>query len=719
VPDSANTPGARQEAVSWTDASGKLWMFGGCDQFFTWYFNDLWQYDPDTGNWTWMKGGHSYDQNGTYGTMGVPNPANTPGARHFATSWVDSSGKLWLFGGYGRDGTGNEGQLNDLWQYDPGTGSWTWMKGSKTTNPLGTYGTQGIPSPANTPGARRGAIAWADNAGNLWLFGGRTNSNASFNDLWQYDPATGNWTWMKGASTTNQPGTYGRKGIPAPNNTPGARHDSVSWCDASGKLWLFSGQGYVFNDLWQYNPGTGNWAWMDGRNKSVYPQFLADYGTQGVPDPDNTPGAREQAIGWIDDCGKLWLFGGFGQDSEGWSSVLNDLWQYNLATGNWTWMKGSSIREQVGIYGTQGVQDPANTPGARKGAMAWTDGHGKLWLFGGVKYDASGFSGYFNDLWSGVQVYTVTFRTDGAKGATLTGGVTELAQMVNHGSDSSPVDAFAPPGRPFFGWTGDCIAGDNPLTATKVLANMTIMGHFGNPVAKGTTFSFFADDVNLPIDFTVKPRVYGTFGHPITGKVGRKVAVKQLTQVGANRPAGTIVCEWIGKIKLFKARDFAAAQRGGEAAEGWLSNVANQSPLAIVIHVCSTLAIPFDRSVFSVQLRPPTIADIADGPLDLKGNPTLVITGQWFGTKAPKVWREYLDPKTLAAIKRQAMKVVKPTLDNTDFLDSKGKPACMDPATGESKVIVIVPVAPKGALNGTVVLENGVGLAAGDAPGGG
>ena len=46
--------------------------------------------------------------------------------------------------------------------------------------------------------------------------------------------------------------------------------------------------------------------------------------------------------------------------------------------------------------------------------------------------------------------------------------------------------------------------------------------------------------------------------------------------------------------------------------------------------------------------------------------------------------------------------------------DSKGKPAFMNPATGASKAMVIVPAkAPKGVLNGTVVLENGVGLAAG------
>jgi len=41
----------------------------------------------------------------------------------------------------------------------------------------------------------------------------------------------------------------------------------------------------------------------------------------------------------------------------------------------------------------------------------------------------------------------------------------------------------------------------------------------------------------------------------------------------------------------------------------------------------------------------------------------------------------------------------------------------MNPATGASKAMVIVPAkVPKGDLNGTVVLENGVGLAAAAGP---
>jgi hypothetical protein len=45
-----NTPGSRQNALSWADSAGNLWLFGGS------FFNDLWEYSGSTGLWTWMGG---------------------------------------------------------------------------------------------------------------------------------------------------------------------------------------------------------------------------------------------------------------------------------------------------------------------------------------------------------------------------------------------------------------------------------------------------------------------------------------------------------------------------------------------------------------------------------------------------------------------------------------------------------------------------------------
>ena len=71
---------------------------------------------------------------------------------------------------------------------------YTWVKGSNTINQLGVYGTKGVASSANTPGARSASVTWKDASGNLWLFGGDQNNNlptgGTLNDLWKYNPNT-------------------------------------------------------------------------------------------------------------------------------------------------------------------------------------------------------------------------------------------------------------------------------------------------------------------------------------------------------------------------------------------------------------------------------------------------------------------------------------------------------------------------------------------------
>ena len=71
-----------------------------------------------TVEWTWVSGSNTMRQAGSYWTQGTAASSNVPGARGYAVSWLDSSGKLWLFGGYGLDSAGNSGYLNDLWKYD-------------------------------------------------------------------------------------------------------------------------------------------------------------------------------------------------------------------------------------------------------------------------------------------------------------------------------------------------------------------------------------------------------------------------------------------------------------------------------------------------------------------------------------------------------------------------------------------------------------------------
>ncbi len=351
------------------------------------------------GTWTWMGGSTISGQTGTYGSQGVAAAGNIPGGRSEAASWIDGSGNFWLFGGYGFSSTGmTYSSLNDLWKFD-GT-NWTWIKGSMMTQQTGTYGLKGVSAVGNTPGARSRAVSWSA-GNNLWLFGGYGYGSSGaagwLNDLWMFDGT--NWTWMNGATVTNQAGTYGTKGVAAAANLPGARSRAALATDGSGTVWLFSGSGYdsagaygSLNDLWKFD-GT-NWTWVNGSSTGGQ---SGSYGTKGIAGVANVPGGREAAALWIDGNGNIWLFGGMGIDSNGSGGDLNDLWKYDGT--NWTWVSGSKTSDQLGIYGTMGVAAAGNAPGARYNATTWIDASNNLWLFGGLGYDSLPAAADMNELW--------------------------------------------------------------------------------------------------------------------------------------------------------------------------------------------------------------------------------------------------------------------------------------------------------------------------------
>ena len=398
-------PGARYGTNSWTDSSGNFWLFGGVGYNSTGgtgYLNDLWQYSPSTGLWTWVSGGNGDNASGVYGTQGTAAASNVPGARQAASSWTDSSGNLWLFGGVGYGSTVGVGNVNDLWRYSPSTGLWTWVSGGNADNASGVYGTQGTAAASNVPGARYSASSWIDSSGNFWLFGGvgynSTGAVGNLNDLWRYSPSTGLWTWASGGNGDNASGVYGTQGTAAASNVPGARYSASSWIDSSGNLWLFGGYGYdstgsvgKLNDLWRYSPSSGQWTWIAGEDGANATGF---YGTLGTAAASNLPGARQAASSWIDSSGNLWLFGGVGYDSTGAVGNLNDLWRYSPSSGQWTWVSGGNGDNASGVYGTHGTASAGDVPGGRNSISSWIDSSGNLWLFGGY-----GGLGYLNDLW--------------------------------------------------------------------------------------------------------------------------------------------------------------------------------------------------------------------------------------------------------------------------------------------------------------------------------
>lgn len=140
-----------------------------------------------------------------------------------------------------------------------------------------------------------------------------------------------------GTYSGGEPGVYGTRGEEATANIPGERSEPVTWVDQSGNFWLMGGYHidggaqaqYVFDDLWRFNPSSGEWAWMGGvagpRTPSCKPHpnsnviFICGesgvYGTQGTASPTNMPSIRFSGMGWTDATGNLWLMGGSAWDS--------------------------------------------------------------------------------------------------------------------------------------------------------------------------------------------------------------------------------------------------------------------------------------------------------------------------------------------------------------------------------------------------------------------
>lgn len=437
-----NVPGARYGQATWTDPSGNLWMFSGYGYSYDsqlkpqpLYLDELWEYNaapqynclvptclPEAGL-GWLLVQPSTPSTGD-STGPIATPA--PDARTGATTWTDSNGDLWLFGG--QDGEGGNvplGLVNDLWEFSISSKTWTLVSGSTSFDQAGSYGTQNLASSTNVPGARWGANSWVDSAGDFWIFGGQGFDSAGtkglLNDLWEFNPTlgtNGEWIWVSGSDFANQDGDYGTMGTPSGSNMPGGRQSAASWKDSSGNFWLFGGNGLdaigtpdgILNDLWEFNTTTKQWTWIGPSGSDAANQHGV-YGTQGVAAASNFPGSRWWAAAWTDHNGNLWLYGGHGLDSTG-TGYLNDLWEYTLVptsaypTANqWTWVKGANTSNNAGVYGSSSVPYYVDNPGSREEMGYWitfdANNTNLLWIFGGQGYDSTATSGngYLNDLW--------------------------------------------------------------------------------------------------------------------------------------------------------------------------------------------------------------------------------------------------------------------------------------------------------------------------------
>lgn len=330
-----NTPGPREEATLWVDANNVVWLFGGNGvdaQGDTGLLNDLWKYQY--GDWTWVAGSNTIESQGVYGQLGLASSNNIPSARSAAEVWTDNMGNAYLFGGFCVSQSGQQGRLNDFWKFD-GT-NWTWVSGSSSLHQVGTYGTKGVASSSNIPGARSNyIIAQADNG--FYIYGGQgVNASGTFgylNELWFCDGV--NWTFLSGDEfQINVDPVYGLATDNTASVKPGNLRSGVAWV-FRGNLYMFggvraypNGQYSFTNNLWHWDGA--NWAWLKGGQDNPANIQVAAINKGYEEGFQFHPSALEEAVAWQTND-RCYLLGGRGLDQTlNMNASLNALWGFDF-----------------------------------------------------------------------------------------------------------------------------------------------------------------------------------------------------------------------------------------------------------------------------------------------------------------------------------------------------------------------------------------------------
>jgi gliding motility-associated-like protein len=260
IPAPENNPPNRSGATGgWVDSNGDLWLFGGKN---SWSLNDVWRFNISTNNWTWMAGSDTIQVPPDYGIQNVSSTSNTPGARGFYTSWKDSDGNFWLFGG---ENTILGYLYSDLWLFSPINLQWTWISGSNIANSPGNCDSIKCSAMTNNmPGSRSFSTnGWKGICDYFYFFGGYSGWKQLRSDLWCYNKSNNEWTFAKGSLNMNELGNHGTLGVSSPLNQPRSINGACTWTDLNGNFWIFGGSdscgffnNFNTNELWRYSPDT-------------------------------------------------------------------------------------------------------------------------------------------------------------------------------------------------------------------------------------------------------------------------------------------------------------------------------------------------------------------------------------------------------------------------------------------------------------------------------
>ena len=316
-------PAARaQQGMVYQKSTGKILLYGGGRSTapssdgtsVSMSFGDTWQLDPATATWTAMS------------------PTSSPSVRHdFGLVWDSGRNKAVFFGGMQVDIAGATGvPKEDTWEWDPALGTWT----ERTLA-------------SSKPGQRYGhAMAFDDVGGKVLVFGGwDMQTTKSKNDLWSWDPASGSWTQVLSGSESGV--ASARSWASMIYDPARSRLDLVAGLVQSTDIYSYGFFGT--NDVWEINPATAAFS-----NRSV--------GYQG-------PAARSShTMAYDPVTGKVFVAGGVDPTTK--SASLTDLWEWDGAT----WAQVETTQNPGQRIDAAMAYDPARQSLILFGGHSWTTG---------------------------------------------------------------------------------------------------------------------------------------------------------------------------------------------------------------------------------------------------------------------------------------------------------------------------------------------------------
>ncbi len=207
----------------WDITRERLVIFGGQDG--TTFYNDLWEYDPETHRWE---------------SMSPDGAAPWPAARYGAAACYDNEGHFIVSHGFT-----DTGRFDDTWQLDLAARTWTDVSPAANERPLARCLVHG---------------AWDIIKRRLLLFGGQSTETPFLDDLWGWSPEI---AWQQIARTPR----------------PTARNLYALIYDAKRSAALLFGgraQDGPQNDLWIFYSQGENWVQFVAQGDPPAPRYGHD-----------------------------------------------------------------------------------------------------------------------------------------------------------------------------------------------------------------------------------------------------------------------------------------------------------------------------------------------------------------------------------------------------------------------------------------------------------